>query len=125
MRFRKLPSSGLGNQRAMKSSSSGTPMPLLASVKRIGTTWASSFAAEEGTNSILVRQTDVAGNVSAAAANYERLLEMDAGGRPVSLPDVHEARVTERHGERPIVAQVPGNRQALGQGGASRHQIPE
>lgn len=43
-----------------------------------GTTWASSFTPAEGSNTVYVRQTDVAGNVSVASAAYTFTLDTAA-----------------------------------------------
>jgi len=47
-----------------------------------GTTWAATFTAAEGNNSVLVRQTDVAGNVSANSAAFTFSKDTTAPGLP-------------------------------------------
>jgi len=48
-----------------------------------GTTWAGSFTAAEGANSVMVRQTDVAGNVSPASAALAFTLDTALPATPV------------------------------------------
>ena len=71
-----------------------------------GTTWSSSFVASEGTNKVLVRQSDVAGNVS-DAATLSFLLDTSATARSdvlvtftVRRRRTGNQRVAERHRSR-------------------------
>jgi len=50
-----------------------------------GTTWAASFAAVEGANSVQVRQTDAAGNVSAPSAPLVFTLDTEVPVEPVGV----------------------------------------
>ncbi|MDQ7016818.1 MAG: hypothetical protein Q9N68_10635, partial [Gammaproteobacteria bacterium] len=50
-----------------------------------GTTWAATFTAAEGTNSVMVRQTDEAGNVSPASAALDFTLDTAALAPTVAL----------------------------------------
>ncbi|MEN8506619.1 MULTISPECIES: hypothetical protein, partial [Paraburkholderia] len=49
-----------------------------------GSTWSTGFSAQEGLNSIEVRQTDVAGNVS-AAISFSFTLDTAAAAPAVAL----------------------------------------
>ena len=54
---------------------SGTETDATVEFSTDGTTWASSFTPAEGSNTVYVRQTDVAGNVSTASAAYTFTLD--------------------------------------------------
>ena len=61
-----------------------------------GQTWRTSFTAQEGANSVLVRQTDVAGNVSAAAAPVAFTLDSQVVTPGVQLSNDTGTSLTDR-----------------------------
>jgi len=57
---------------------SGTEPGATVEYSTDGTAWSGSFTAQEGSNTVYVRQTDVAGNVSAASSAYTFTLDSSA-----------------------------------------------
>ena len=61
-----------------------------------GTVWASSFTAATGANSVQVRQTDVAGNVSNASTAYTFTLDTTAAAPTVALSTDTGSSITDK-----------------------------